>query len=86
MTEMSESAGKDGAQTFTPMEIARNDLFTVKEKLELLHQLKAKGTGITEIGAPVGFSPEEIEAAIEDVRLSAQVGESPFTHQGENRP
>jgi hypothetical protein len=54
-----------------PMEIAHHALFTAREKLELLTRLKAEVTGERANPLVLGFSPEEIDRAIEDVKLRA---------------
>lgn len=51
------------ANALAPMQIAQHSLFTAKEKIELLHQLKAEVTGASAEGDDLGFSPEEIDAA-----------------------
>lgn len=63
-----------GHDKVTPMGIAHNSLFTAKEKLELLHQLKADATGAGQEGDDLGFDPEEIDQAIADVREGVQNG------------
>lgn len=60
----------------TPWQIAHHPLFTAREKLELLGILKAEATGLGEDGQPIAFTPEEIEEAIEEVRLEAQHGDA----------
>jgi len=57
-----------GADQLNPMQIARHTLFTAREKLDLLNQLKAEATGAQVEGDPVAFEPEEIDAAIAHVR------------------
>ncbi|QQR35967.1 hypothetical protein JI749_16795 [Devosia oryziradicis] len=68
-----------GHDNVTPMSIAHNSLFTAKEKIELLNQLKADVTGATQEGRELGFDPEEIDAAIAEVRLGVQNGEGTET-------
>ena len=53
-----------GSDQLNPMQIARHTLFTAREKLDLLHQLKAEATGAQVEGDPVAFDPEEIDTAI----------------------
>jgi len=67
-----------------PVKIARHTALTAKEKIEMLHDLKAKATGVTASGAPAGLDPQHIDAAIEEVRISAQQGEHPFVPPEEN--
>ncbi|WEJ32681.1 hypothetical protein [Devosia sp. SD17-2] len=56
------------ANALAPMQIAQHTFFTAKEKIELLNQLKAEVTGANAEGDDLGFSPEEIDAAIAHVR------------------
>jgi hypothetical protein len=63
-----------GGETLTPLGIAHHPLFTAREKIELLQQLKAEVTGAKADGSFRGFSPEEIDAAIAEVRRGVQDG------------
>lgn len=63
-----------GRDNVTPMSIAHNSLFTAKEKIELLNQLKADVTGASQEGRKMGFGPEEIDEAIAEVRQGVQSG------------
>ena len=63
-----------GSDSVTPMEIAHHTLFTAREKIELLNQLKADLTGAHHEGKPMGVDPEEIDAAIAEVRQGVQDG------------
>ena len=63
-----------GHDNLTPMQIAHNTLFTAKEKIELLNQLKANLTGVQQEGDDVGFDAEEVDAAIAEVRQGVQDG------------
>lgn len=56
----------------SPMEIARNALFTAREKLDLLQQLRTEVTAGEELRAD--FGPDEIDRAIEYVKLDVQRG------------
>lgn len=69
----------DGKSNFTPMQIAHNTLFTAREKLDLLHRIKAEVTGVVQNEEELGFSPEEIDEAIAEVKLGAQHGEQTRT-------
>jgi hypothetical protein len=81
---MAESLKDLGAEIASPMQIASNALLTAKEKMDLLHKLKAEATGLVRNEDGTGFSPEEIDEAIEEVKLRAQNGEEPaFTPPGE---
>jgi hypothetical protein len=63
-----------GGTNFAPMQIAHHSLFTAREKLELLHKLKAEVTGERANPDALGFEPEEIDRAIEEVKLGVQNG------------
>ncbi|HEY8575933.1 MAG TPA: hypothetical protein VIL88_06305 [Devosia sp.] len=63
-----------GDDKITPMGIAHNSLFTAKEKLDLLNQLKADATAAGEDGRDMGFEAEEIDQAIAEVRQGVQDG------------
>jgi hypothetical protein len=63
-----------GPSNLSPMQIAHNSLFTAKEKIELLTQLKANVTGAQQEGDDVGFDAEEIDAAIAEVRQGVENG------------
>ena len=75
----SSGARMGGKDNFTPMQIAHNTLFTAKEKLDLLHLIKAEVTGAVQNEDDLGFSPEEIDEAIAEVKLEAQHGEQTRT-------
>lgn len=60
-----------GHDALSPMQIAHHPLFTAREKIELLQELKA---GIASADGAVGFSGEEIDAAIAEVRRGVQNG------------
>lgn len=66
--------GLVGDDNLNPMTIARNSLLTAKEKIELLNQLKADASGASQEGKEIGFDPEEIDAAISEVRQGVQDG------------
>ena len=61
----------DPAGDFTPAEIARNEALTTREKLDLLHRLKAELTGERADPGTLTFSIGDIDNAIEDVHRSA---------------
>lgn len=63
-----------GHANLSPMQIAHNSLFTAKEKIELLQQLKAEVTGAQQEGDDMGFDAEEIDAAIAEVRQGVENG------------
>jgi hypothetical protein len=66
-----------GSDRISPMQIAHNPLFTAREKLDLLQQLKIEVTAND--NGRVGFSPEEIDEAIQDVKLGVQSGQGSET-------
>ncbi len=63
-----------GNDKITPMAIAHISLFTAREKLELLHQLKSDVAGAGQEGQDRGFDAEEIDLAIAEVRRGVQDG------------
>jgi hypothetical protein len=63
-----------GHDNLTPMAIAHNTLFTAKEKIDLLNQLKADAAGANQEGDDIGFDADEIDAAIAEVRQGVQSG------------
>lgn len=63
-----------GASGLAPMQIASHPLFTAREKIELLQEIKAEVTGLEPNESGLGFSPEEIDAAIAEVREGVQNG------------
>lgn len=67
-----------GRGHFTPMEIAQHSLFTAREKLDLLNEIKIEVSGATHHD-DLGFAPEEVDDAITEVRLRAQRGEQTRT-------
>ncbi len=68
-----------GRDNFSPMQIAHHTLFTAREKLDLLQRIKAEVSGRMPNEQELGFAPEEIDAAIQEVRLAAQNGEQTKT-------
>ena len=63
-----------GQDNVTPMQIAHNSLFTAREKIELLNQLKADVTGAQQEGRPIDIDTDEIDAAIAEVHQGVQDG------------
>ena len=61
-----------GDEKITPMGIAHHTLFTAREKLELLRQLKSDATSADH--ADLGFAPGEIDEAMAEVRRGVQSG------------
>jgi hypothetical protein len=62
----------------SPMQIAHSPLFTAREKIDLLNQLKAEVTGEAANPDQLGYDPEEIDAAIAEIKLEVQDGERPL--------
>lgn len=56
---------------FDPMQIAHHPLFTAKEKFDLLRQVRAEVSGDDRA---FGFGRDQVDAAIEEVKRSAQSG------------
>jgi hypothetical protein len=69
--------GERGASKTSPMQIAHNPLFTAREKIDLLNQLKAEVTGEDANPDRLDYDPGEIDAAIEEIRLEVQDGQRP---------
>ena len=63
-----------GQDSVTPMEIAHHTLFTAKEKIELLNQLKADATVAAQEGREIAVDSDEIDGAIAEVRQGVQDG------------
>ena len=61
-----------GSDNLSPMQIAHHTIFTAKEKIDLLHQLKAEVSSANANGSDVGFSADEIDEAIAEVRQGVQ--------------
>lgn len=73
-----DHAERDAAKT-SPMQIAHNPLFTAREKIEMLNELKAEVTGRETNPDHLGYSPDEIDAAIAEIRQEVQDGTRPAT-------
>jgi hypothetical protein len=63
-----------GQDSISPAAIARNDLFTAKEKIELLSQMKADLSVAQQEGLEPAFSLEAIDQAIAEVRRDIEDG------------
>jgi len=61
-----------GGGSYTPQQIANSTLLTHQEKIALLKNLNAKVTGTAPNPDGLGFSPEEIDQAIAEVKKHAQ--------------
>ena len=64
---------RDSGGRLTPMGIANHPLFTAREKIELLQQIKAEITA-ADGEQHLGFSTEEIDEAMAAVRRGVQDG------------
>jgi hypothetical protein len=67
----SRAGGRDG---LSPMQIAHHPLFTAREKIELLNEIKAEVTGREPNPDNLGFSPDEVDEAIAEVKHGVQDG------------
>lgn len=63
-----------GRDNLSPMQIAQNPLFTAREKIDLLHQIKAEVSGDAANADNLGFDPEEVDTAIAHVREGVESG------------
>ena len=63
-----------GRDNLTAMQIAQHSLFTAREKLDLLHQLKAEVSHAGAEGEDLGVTAGEIDEAIAYVREGVQDG------------
>jgi hypothetical protein len=69
------SSDQAGRQTsIAPAAIAHNDLFTAKEKLELLNQMKADLSVAQQEGLEPAFPLDAIDQAIAEVRQDIEDG------------
>jgi hypothetical protein len=65
---------RDPVDNFTPDEIARNDLLTTREKLDLLYRLKAELTGEHVNPQGLAFGIGDIDRAIDGLRHRVREG------------
>ena len=68
----------------SPMQIAHNPLFTAREKIEMLNQLKAEVTGEAANPDGLAYDPTEIDAAIQEIKLEVQEDLRPLPSFEEN--
>ena len=68
----------------SPMQIAHNPLFTAREKIEMLNQLKAEVTGEAANPDGLAYDPSDIDAAIQEIKLEVQEGLRPLPSFEEN--
>ena len=61
----------------SPMQIAHNPLFTAREKIDMLNELKAEVTGEDANPDRLAYDPDEIDAAIAEIKLEVQDGTRP---------
>ena len=61
----------------SPMQIAHNPLFTAREKIEMLSELKAEMTAEAANPDKLAYGPDEIDAAIAEIKLEVQDGTRP---------
>ena len=71
-----DSTERHEAKT-SPMQIAHNPLFTAREKIEMLNELKAEVTGEQANPDHLGYDPDEIDTAIAEIRQEVQDGTRP---------
>ena len=81
---MSLDATERRAAHTSPMQIAHNPLFTAREKIEMLNQLKAEVTGEAANPDGLAYDPTEIDAAIQEIKLEVQEGLRPLPSFEEN--
>lgn len=72
MDSFGDRAG--GRDALDPSGIANHPLLTAREKMELLHRLRAEVSGALGRDRDPGISPADIDAAIEEVKRRAQRG------------
>jgi len=61
-------------ESLDPMRIAHHPLFTAREKIELLEELKDGVTRAVDGPSEEEFSPDDIDAAIHEVRDAVRRG------------
>ncbi|GHA31294.1 hypothetical protein GCM10007989_29090 [Devosia pacifica] len=75
---MADTPDQQAEQSLMPMQIAHHALLTPREKLDLLHALKGQSQGVLEDGAELGFSIDEIDAAMAEVQNEMAQGAGSF--------
>jgi hypothetical protein len=63
-----------GRDALSPMQIAHHPLFTAREKIEMLEEMKIGLSGPDLDVDGLGFSPEEIDEAIQEIKVEVQNG------------
>ena len=73
---VSDGQGDEGSgqESISPSAIAHNNLFTAKEKINLLSQMKADLSVAQQEGLEPAFSLEAIDQAIAEVRRDIEDG------------
>jgi hypothetical protein len=61
----------------SPMQLAHNPLFTAREKIDMLSELKAEVTSEHADPTRLGGYANQIDAAIAEIKLEVQEGFSP---------
>lgn len=69
---LKERAGGD--DTLSPYQIINDPLLTAREKLDLLHRLKAEVSDAAASSTEIGFDPEEIDDALAELHRGAEDG------------
>ena len=69
---LASADGRSAGPGLSPMQIARHPLFTAREKVEMLEEIRAGISSITLDSGPLGFAPDEIGDAIAEVRLGVE--------------
>ena len=75
MPHDSERTSPSGEHSLAPVQIANHPLFTAREKIALLRDLRSEVTRTPEGYHVPGCSPAEIDEAIEGVKLAAERGD-----------
>lgn len=64
-----------GSDPLSPMQIAHHPLFTARGKIEMLDEMKIGLSGHDPVDVEgLGFSPEEIDEAINEVKVEVENG------------
>jgi hypothetical protein len=74
MVSEGQSNGGSRQERISPSAIAHNNLFTAKEKIDLLTQMKADLSVAQQEGLEPAFSLEAIDQAIAEVRKDIEDG------------
>jgi hypothetical protein len=74
MASSADTLTPKSSDGFAPVDIARNDALTAREKIDLLRRLRAELTGEHANPEVLAFDIAEIDRAIEEVRRHAREG------------